>query len=48
MWMCLNCGMTITDDEADNQIAEYDIDAPCCCGGAMVREMVEDDYEPEF
>lgn len=37
-WICLNCGITMTEDEADNQMAEYDTDAPCCCGGAMVRE----------
>ena len=42
MWLCLNCGMTVTEDEADNIMVEYGIDAPCCCGGAMVRENPED------
>jgi len=42
MWICLNCGITMTDDEADNQIAEYGTDTPCCCGGTMVRETPED------
>jgi len=46
MWICLNCGITMTDDEADNQMAEYDTNAPCCCGGAMVKEDQEnmDEY----
>ena len=36
MWMCLNCGGEITEDEALNIMAEYDEDKPVCCGGAMV------------
>lgn len=42
MWMCLNCGMEITNEEAINIMVEYGFDAPCCCGGAMVNA---DDFE---
>ena len=44
MWLCLSCGMTMTDDEADNQMYEYDIDFPFCCGVAMTQEnFIEED-----
>jgi len=28
----------MTEDEADNQMVEYNTNAPRCCGGTMVRE----------
>jgi len=48
MWLCLSCGITMTDDEADNQMAEYGTVAPCCCGGAMVEMCQEATDEDEI
>jgi len=48
MWLCLSCGITMTDDEADNQMAEYGTTAPCCCGGAMVEMCQETTDEDEI
>jgi len=35
----------MTDEEAHNQMLAYGIDAPCCCGGAMTKEVLEDAEE---